>query len=85
MKRQRNMAQMKERNKISEKVLNGTETTTQLKTLVIRMLRELTVHSKIIKEGLKTTLSEIKKIHREPTVKRRRPWFKSTIWNVKKK
>ena len=50
MKRQRNMAQMKERNKISEKVLNGTETTTQLKTLVIRMLRELTEYSNKIKK-----------------------------------
>ena len=83
------MAQMKEHNKTSEKELNRMEianlSDAEFKTLVIRMLRELTVHSKSIKEGLKTTLSEIKKIHREPTVKRRRPWFKSTIWNVKKK
>ena len=47
MRRQRNMAQMKEHNKTPEKELNKMETSklpdAKLKTLVIRMLRE---HSK---------------------------------------
>ena len=58
------MAQIKEHNKTSEKELNRMEianlSDAEFKTLVIRMLRELIVHSKSIKEGLKTTLSEIK-------------------------
>ena len=45
MRRQRNMAQMKEENKTSEKELNKTEITNpsdaEFKTLVIRMLKEL--------------------------------------------
>ena len=45
MRRQRNMAQMKENKKTPEKELNKMETSNQLdaefKTLVIRMLREL--------------------------------------------
>ena len=57
----------------------------EFKTLVIRMLRELTVHSKSIKEGLKTTLSEIKEIYREPKVEEMKLGFKSTIWNIEKK
>ena len=46
MRKQRNMAQMKEQIKIPEKELNKMEITnlsdTQFKALVIRMLRELT-------------------------------------------
>ena len=34
----------------------------EFKTLVIRMLRELTEHGKSIREEMKATLSEIKKI-----------------------
>ena len=45
MRRQRNMAQMKEQNKTPEKELNQMEISnlsdTEFKTLVIRMLKEL--------------------------------------------
>ena len=52
---------------------------------MIRKLRELTEYGKSIPEEMKATLSEIKKIHREPTVKGRKPEFKSMIWNIRKK
>ena len=68
MRRQRNMTHMTEQNKTLEKELNETETTNLLdaefKTLVIRMLKELTGYSNIIQktqEVMKVTLSEIKK------------------------
>ena len=65
MKRQRNMAQMKEHNKTTEKGLSKMEITnlsdTELKTLVIRMLKELIEYSNNIREEIKVTLSEIKK------------------------
>ena len=53
--------------------------------LVIRMLRDLIEYGKCKGEELKTTLSEMKKIHREPTVKGRNLGFKSMIWNIRKK
>ena len=59
------MAQMKEQNKTPEKELSETEianlSDAEFKTLVIRMLRELTEYSKCIREEMKATLSEIKK------------------------
>ena len=65
MRRQRNIAQMKEQNKTPEKELSEMEITnlsdTDFKTLVIRMLRELLEYSKNIKKEEKVTLSEIKK------------------------
>ena len=58
MRRQRNMAQMKEQVKIPEKELNKMEinnlSNTEFKTLVIRMLKELS-----------EDLSSIKKIQSE--------------------
>ena len=76
MERQRNMAQMKEHNKTPEKELNKMEVTNlsdaEFKTLVIRMLKELTDYGNNIKEEMKTTLSEIKKICRDPTMKGRK-------------
>ena len=52
LRRQRNVAQMKEQNKTPEKELNETEiinlSDAEFKTLVIRMLRELTEYSKSI-------------------------------------
>ena len=64
MRRQRNIAQMKEQNKTPEKELNGTETANlpdaEFKTLVIRMLRDLMEHGNNIREEIKVTLSEIK-------------------------
>ena len=65
MRRQRNMAQMKEQNRTTEKELSNGEiaklSDTEFKTLVIRMLKELTEYSNNIKEEMKVTLSEIKK------------------------
>ena len=56
MRRQRNMAQMKEQNKTPEKELNEMEMTNlsdaEFKTLVIRMLKELTECSKNIREEM---------------------------------
>ena len=64
MSRQRNMAQMKEQNKIPEKELNETEianiSDAEFKTLVIWMLREIE-YSKTVREEVKATLNEIKK------------------------
>ena len=65
MKRQRHMAQMKEQNKTPRKELSKTEMANLLdaefKTLVIRMLRELNVYDKSIREEMKVMQSEIKK------------------------
>ena len=62
------MAQMKEQNKTPEKELNKMEITNlseaEFKTLVMRMLKELTEYGNNIKksqEEMRVTLSEIKK------------------------
>ena len=64
LSRQRNMSQMKEHNKTPEKELNEMEITNlsdaEFKTLVIRMLKELTEYGKNIREEMKVSLSEIK-------------------------
>ena len=67
MRRQRNMAQMKEQIKTSEKELNEMEmnnlTDAEIKTLVIRMLKELSEDLNSIKNiqsETKDTLIEIK-------------------------
>ena len=67
MKRQRNMAQMKEQCKTPEKELNKMEisnlSNAELKTLVVRMLKELSEDHKSIKKirsVTKYTLIEIK-------------------------
>ena len=58
------MAQIKEQNQNPEKELNKMKVTnlsdTKFKTLVIRVLRELSEYGKSIREEMKTTLSEIK-------------------------
>ena len=68
MRRQRNMAQMKEQNKTLGKELNKMEVSNlsdaESKTLVIRMLKELIGHFNSIKKTqaeMRVTLSEIKK------------------------
>ena len=57
MERQRNMAQMKEQNKTSEKELNEREITNlsdaEFKTLVIRMLKQLIEYGNSIKKPRK--------------------------------
>ena len=64
MRRQRNMAQMKEQNNMPKKELNKMERANlpeaEFKTLVIRMLKELIEYGNNIKEAMKITLSEIK-------------------------
>ena len=67
MRRQRNMAQMKEQNKTPEKELNEMEISNlsdaQFKTLVIRMLQELIGYFNSIKKtqtDMKVTQVEIK-------------------------
>ena len=54
MRRQRNMTQMKEENKTPEKELNKREISNlsdaEFKTLVIRMLKELSEHLNSIKK-----------------------------------
>ena len=64
MRRQRNMAKMKKKNKTPEKELNETEISNlsdvDFKTLA-RMFKELTEYSNNIKEEMKFTLIEIKK------------------------
>ena len=58
------MAQLKEQNKTPEKELNKSEmaklSDAEFKTLVIRMLKELTEYGNNIKEEMKVTVSEIK-------------------------
>ena len=68
MRRPRNMAQMKEQIKTPEKKLNEMETSNlsdaEFKTLVIRILKELSGYFSSIKNTqaeMKVTLSEIKK------------------------
>ena len=68
MRRQRNMVQMKEQNKTPERELNKMEISNlsdaEFKTLVIRMLQELTGYFNSIKKTqakMKVPLSEIKK------------------------
>ena len=55
MRRQRNMTQMKEQNKTSEKEVNKMEISNlsgaEFKTLVIRMLKELSVYFNSIKRS----------------------------------
>ena len=73
MRRQINMAQMKEQNDTSEKELNKMEISTlsdtEFKTLVIRMLKELTGYFnsiKMMQSEMKVTLGKMKKMYRNP-------------------
>ena len=68
MRRQRNMAEMKEQNKTTAKELNKMEisnlSNAEFKTLVIRLFKELTGFFNSIKKTqaeMKVTLNEIKK------------------------
>ena len=74
---------------MSEKELSNNEidnlSDAEFKTLVIRMLTEFIELYRKMKEEMKATQSEIRKINREPTVKGRKPGFKSTVWNKRKK
>ena len=86
------MAQMKEQIKTPEKELNKMEIShlsdTEFKTLVIRMLKELSEDLSSIKKTqseIKDILIEVKKIYRETTaVESIKLRIKSMIWNRKK-
>ena len=64
-------------------------TSAELKTMVIRMLKEHFEHCNSIKKSqaeIKVALNEIKKkIYREPTVEGMKLRIKSMIWNIRKK
>ena len=84
---------MKEQFKAPEKIqLSNKEiaklSDAQFKTLVIKMLQELTGYFNSIKKtqaAKMVTLCEIKKIYREPTVAGRKPGLTSTVWILRKK
>ena len=75
MRKQRSMVQVKEQIKTPEKELNKMEISNlsdaEVKTMVIRMLRELIGYFNSIKKThaeMKFTLNEKRKIYRETTV-----------------
>ena len=71
MRRQRNMAQMKEQIQTPEKELNEMEISlsdAEFKTLVLRMLEELSKDLSSIKKIQSETLIEIRTIYSETTV-----------------
>ena len=74
------MTQMKKQIKTPEKELSDEEIASpsdaEFKTLVIRMLTEMTEYRHKIEE-VKAMQSEVKKINRKPTVKGRKPGLKS--------
>ena len=85
------MAQMKGQIKTPEKGLNKMEISnlldTEFKTLVIRMLKELSEDLNSIKKTqseMKDTLIEKRKIYRETTVEWMNLRIKSIIWNIRK-
>ena len=84
------MAQMKEHIKTPEKEVNKMETSklpdAEFKTLVIRMLKELSEDlSSItkIQSEMKDSLTDIKNIYRETTVEWMKPRIKSMVWNIR--
>ena len=81
MKRQRNMDQMKGQIKTPEKELNKMEISnlldTEFKTLVIRMLKELSEDLNSIKKTQSETKDTL--IERETTVQWMKPRIKSKI------
>ena len=88
MRRQRNI----EQNKIPEKELHETEIASlsdaELKTLVIRMLREFLEYGnkvKKTKEEMKVTLSEIKKNLQGTNREGEEARIQITMWNIGKK
>ena len=92
MSRQKNMDQRKEQNKTKKKGLNKMKISNLsdagFKILLTSMLKELIGYFHIIKKTqaeMKVTLSEIKKLCREPTVKWMKPIIKSMFWNIRKK
>ena len=83
------MARMKEQIKTPEKELSNKEianlSDAEFKTLVIRMLTEMTEYSHKIKEEVKATQSEIKKNTQGTNSEGKKTGLKSMIWNRRKK
>ena len=84
------MAQMKKQIKSPENIQLSNEeianlSDAQFKTLVIRMLTEMTEYHHKIGEKVKAMQTEIKDMYREPTVMEKKPGLKSTIWTRRKK
>ena len=83
------MAQMKEQIKTPEKELSNKETANlfdaEFKTLVIRMLTELSKLGHKMKEEVKDTQSEIKENIQRTNMKGRKLGLKSMICNKRKK
>ena len=91
MRRQRNMAQMKEQIKTPKKELNKREIShlsdAEFKTLLIRLLRELSEDLNSIKKiqsEMKDILIEIKNNLPGKIVKCIKPRIKSMLWNKRK-
>ena len=92
MRRQRNMAQMKEQIRTPDKELNKMEISNlsdaEFKMLVVRMLKEFNENLNSIKKiqsEMKDTLNEIKnKCYSETTVEWMKVRIKSMIWNIRK-
>ena len=83
------MTQIKKQIKTSEKELSKTEianlSDAEFKTLVIRMLRELTEYGKWVGEQMKATLSEIKRNPQGTNSERKEDGLQMIIWNLRKK
>ena len=92
MKRQRNMSQMKQQNKTSEKELNKMETSNLLdaefKTMVIRIFNEFSETTNSVKKDqseMKDTLTGMKNNSQKINSREDGPGDKSVIWNIRKK
>ena len=85
------MAKMKKQTKAPEKELNEMEISNlsdvEFKTLVIRMLKELSEDlrsTKMIQSEMKDTLLEIRTIYKKTIVEWMNQRTKSMIWNIRK-
>ena len=80
---------MKEQNKASERELSEEKIANlsdgEFKALVIKMLTELIELGQKMKKQMKNTQSNIKQNIQGTNSDRRKPGFKATIWNKRKK
>ena len=80
---------MKEQIKTPEKELSNKEidnlSDAEFKTLVIRMLTEMTEFSPKMKKELKANQSEVKENIQGTNSEGKKTWLKSTIWSRSKK
>ena len=87
--RQRNMAQMKEQSKTSERELSKEEKANlydgEFKALVIKMLTELTELGWKMKKQMKDIQNEIKQNIQGTNSDRKKTGLEASIWNKKKK